>query len=147
MLYGIFYAAGVWFSSKDRLKTYFPPAFWAALAGVLVLIAVSLTALELIANSYRFAGATSTPLPEDEQAIFMTRSRNAFFMLYVGVILASGAVGFLLRRWEQGRGWGTSVAFVLAVVLFLTLIFRHVEYLNSCYIGESFVIQETPRCS
>jgi hypothetical protein len=132
MLYGVVYIIGVWFPIGDRLKAYFPPAFWIALCSILVLIAISFTAFELIANSYRFAGVTSTPLPEDKQAIFMTRSRNTFFMLYAGIILVSGAVGILLRRWRQVQGWGTSAALVLAVVLFLGLTFRHVKYLNSC---------------
>ena len=150
LLYGLFYLAKRGFDLAGRgvnVQAYLPPVFWISLTGILVFTAISITAFELIANSYRFAGPTSQELPDDDRARFLAQSRNAFFMVYVGVVLASGLAGSLLQRWTVRKGRVTSVALVAAVVVLLILSIPNVEYWNSCYVGESFIIEDTPRCS
>lgn len=114
--------------------------FWLTVLVSLIVAAAGIGVYQELAAYYR-RDPPGTGLERVGQAreTYVFWARIAFFSLYGFFVLVAGGIGYL-AGWLQGR-FAISYALTvpLAVLLFLLLTLRIVDYETGCSVGESFI--------
>jgi hypothetical protein len=129
-------ASGVLFLLRRRLGAPLATAILAAITAVLLVTVIGITLFEASVLSYRRERRGRDF--EDFHAL----ARVGFIALYASLLLAALGSGWVLgRRWVR-RGPAVAAATVVAIMAFLVLTFPVVEFMNECYVGRSFLLDD-----
>jgi hypothetical protein len=135
--------AGVLFFLRRRLGVPDATAILVSVAGVLVVTVLGIALFEAAALWYRSVphGSGHERQVGDFED-FYSLARGGFIALYASLVLVAVGSGWMLGRMLVNRGAAVAVVTGMAIVAFLVLTFPVVEFMNACYVGRSFLIDD-----